>query len=130
MRESAGQIFSPLRHNERHAQRRVDVTNDDDPVRPRFEQHGLEAMGVRVLPGASDPGTGAPGLNHVLEAPNGLRAASIYLYEASVTATETARPDVHRCMLFTDTANPVSNSIYRQIGYVPRGEHVEIAFDA
>ena len=49
---------------------------------------------------------------------------------ADVTATEMARPDVRRCMLFTDTANPVSNSIYRQIGYVPRGEHVEIAFDA
>ena len=31
-------------------------------------------------------------------------------------------------MLFTDAANPVSNSIYRQAGYEPRGEHVEIEF--
>jgi UDP-N-acetylglucosamine 1-carboxyvinyltransferase len=37
-------------------------------------------MGVRVLPG--------PG--HILEAPNGLQPASMYLYEASVTGTETA----------------------------------------
>src|SRR6266581_3139112 len=64
----------------------------DFPARRTIAVHleALEAMGVRVLPGASDPGTGAPGLNHVLEAPNGLRATSIYLYEASVTGTETA----------------------------------------
>jgi predicted GNAT family acetyltransferase len=31
-------------------------------------------------------------------------------------------------MLFTDADNPVSNSIYRQAGYEPRGEHVEIDF--
>jgi UDP-N-acetylglucosamine 1-carboxyvinyltransferase len=37
-------------------------------------------MGARRLPG--------PG--HELDAPNGLKAASIYLYEASVTGTETA----------------------------------------
>ncbi len=45
-----------------------------------------------------------------------------------VTATEMARPDVHRSMLFTDADNPVSNSIYRQAGYELRGEHVEIEF--
>ena len=32
----------------------------------------------------------APGPGHVLEAPEGLRPASMYLYEASVTGTETA----------------------------------------
>src|SRR5436305_15172049 len=37
-------------------------------------------MGVRVVPG--------PG--NALEAPNGLKPASIYLFEASVTGTETA----------------------------------------
>jgi predicted GNAT family acetyltransferase len=46
--------------------------------------------------------------------------------ETSVTALR--RHDVRYCMLYTDMANPVSNSIYRQIGYVPKGEHVEIAF--
>src|SRR4029077_2980591 len=41
----------------------------------------LESMGARVVAGT----------NHVLEAPSdGLHATSIYLYEASVTGTETA----------------------------------------
>jgi GNAT superfamily N-acetyltransferase len=45
-----------------------------------------------------------------------------------VTALALERPDVEHAMLFTDAANPVSNSIYRQAGYLPRGEHVEIEF--
>jgi UDP-N-acetylglucosamine 1-carboxyvinyltransferase len=54
----------------------------DFPARRTIAVHleALEAMGVRVLPGAS----------HVLEAPDGLHPTSIYLYEASVTGTETA----------------------------------------
>src|SRR5207245_5760347 len=40
----------------------------------------LEAMGARKI----------AGVDHVLEAPGGLRPTSIYLYEASVTGTETA----------------------------------------
>jgi UDP-N-acetylglucosamine 1-carboxyvinyltransferase len=54
----------------------------DFPARRTIATHleALQAMGARVLPG--------PG--HVLEAPNGLRPASMYLYEASVTGTETA----------------------------------------
>jgi predicted GNAT family acetyltransferase len=46
----------------------------------------------------------------------------------AVTARVLARPDVQRAMLFTDAANPVSNSIYRQAGYVARDRHVEIEF--
>jgi GNAT superfamily N-acetyltransferase len=45
-----------------------------------------------------------------------------------VTALELGRPGVQHAMLFTDAANPVSNSIYRQAGYQPRGEHAEIEF--
>ena len=45
-----------------------------------------------------------------------------------VTAAALQRPGVEHAMLFTDAANPVSNSIYRQAGYAPRGEHVEIDF--
>jgi predicted GNAT family acetyltransferase len=45
-----------------------------------------------------------------------------------VTARALAGPDVRRCMLFTDADNPVSNSIYRQAGYVARDRHVEIEF--
>jgi UDP-N-acetylglucosamine 1-carboxyvinyltransferase len=54
----------------------------DFPARRSISTHleALAAMGARVLDG--------PG--HVLDAPNGLKPASIYLYEASVTGTETA----------------------------------------
>lgn len=45
-----------------------------------------------------------------------------------VTASALEQPDVDHAMLFTDAANPVSNSIYQQAGYEPRGEHVEIEF--
>jgi predicted GNAT family acetyltransferase len=45
-----------------------------------------------------------------------------------VTARALEQPGVQRAMLFTDADNPVSNSIYRQAGYQPRGEHVEIDF--
>jgi len=54
----------------------------DFPARRTISTH-LEAlfqMGARH----------AAGPDHVLEAPDGLRAASMYLYEASVTGTETA----------------------------------------
>lgn len=54
----------------------------DFPARRSITTHveALAAMGARVLPG--------PG--HQLEAPEGLKPASLYLYEASVTGTETA----------------------------------------
>ncbi len=54
----------------------------DFPSRRAMSTHvqALRALGVRDEPG--DP--------HVFEAPDGLRAASFYLPEASVTATETA----------------------------------------
>lgn len=54
----------------------------DFPARRTIGTHieALQAMGVRV--------TAGPG--HILEAPAGLTAASMYLYEASVTGTETA----------------------------------------
>jgi predicted GNAT family acetyltransferase len=45
-----------------------------------------------------------------------------------VTAAALQRREIHHAMLFTDAANPVSNLIYRQAGYEPRGEHVEIEF--
>jgi len=54
----------------------------DFPARRTITTHldALAAMGARVLPTAG----------HVLEAPAGLKPTSIYLYEASVTGTETA----------------------------------------
>src|SRR6478672_5874761 len=54
----------------------------DFPARRTIATHleALVAMGARVL---NQPG-------HVLECPDGLKPTSIYLYEASVTGTETA----------------------------------------
>ena len=54
----------------------------DFPARRTISTHleALEAMGARRVEGAG----------HVLEAPDGLQPASMYLYEASVTGTETA----------------------------------------
>jgi UDP-N-acetylglucosamine 1-carboxyvinyltransferase len=54
----------------------------DFPARRTINTHleALESMGARKV-----EGTG-----HILEAPDGLKPTSIYLYEASVTGTETA----------------------------------------
>ena len=54
----------------------------DFPARRTITTHleALEAMGAQQV----------EGVGHVLEAPDGLRPTSIYLYEASVTGTETA----------------------------------------
>ena len=54
----------------------------DFPARRTLSTHfdALASMGTRLVPG--------PG--HHLEAPDGLQPASFYLFEASVTATETA----------------------------------------
>jgi UDP-N-acetylglucosamine 1-carboxyvinyltransferase len=54
----------------------------DFPARRSISTHleALSAMGVR----------GGDGPHHELEAPDGLKPASVYLFEASVTGTETA----------------------------------------
>jgi len=54
----------------------------DFPARRTLATHleALAAMGARMVPGAG----------HVLEAADGLKPTSTYLYEASVTGTETA----------------------------------------
>jgi UDP-N-acetylglucosamine 1-carboxyvinyltransferase len=54
----------------------------DFPARRTINTHleALESMGARKV----------EGLGHILEAPDGLKPTSIYLYEASVTGTETA----------------------------------------
>ncbi len=56
----------------------------DFPARRTIAMHlaALKAMGARELEGEG----------HLLEAPEGLVGASMYLEEASVTGTETARP--------------------------------------
>jgi UDP-N-acetylglucosamine 1-carboxyvinyltransferase len=66
----------------RRGSARLAQPGGDFPARRTISTHlqALEAMGAVSL---DEPG-------HVLEAPNGLKGASIYLDEASVTGTETA----------------------------------------
>lgn len=66
----------------RRGSARLAPPGGDFPSRRTIATHidALRAMGVVERPGAG----------HVLEAPNGLRGASVYLEEASVTGTETA----------------------------------------
>jgi UDP-N-acetylglucosamine 1-carboxyvinyltransferase len=61
---------------------RLTSPGGDFPARRSISTHleALRAMGVRQLDDA----------DYVLDAPDGLKAASMYLYEASVTGTETA----------------------------------------
>ena len=47
-----------------------------------------------------------------------------------VTRQVLAIPGVTRVMLYTDVANPTSNSIYRQIGYRPVEEHLQIRLES
>src|SRR5258705_12282255 len=66
----------------RRGRARLAPPGGDFPARRTIATHleALEAMGARQV----------EGVGHVLEAPSGLRPTSIYLYEASVTGTETA----------------------------------------
>lgn len=73
-------LLGPLLARRRRA--KLALPGGDFPARRSISTHldALVSMGARMVPG--------PG--HALEAPGGLKAASIYLYEASVTGTETA----------------------------------------
>ncbi len=66
----------------RRGRARVAPPGGDFPARRTIATHldALAAMGARIVSGPW----------HELEAPDGLRPASMYLYEASVTGTETA----------------------------------------
>jgi UDP-N-acetylglucosamine 1-carboxyvinyltransferase len=73
-------LMGPLLARKRRA--RVAPPGGDFPTRRTIRTHleALSHMGVRVSDGAG----------HALEAPDGLKGASYYLDEASVTGTETA----------------------------------------
>jgi UDP-N-acetylglucosamine 1-carboxyvinyltransferase len=66
----------------RRGRARLALPGGDFPARRSIRTHldALAAMGARAAGGAG----------YALEAPNGLKPASLYLYEASVTGTETA----------------------------------------
>ena len=72
--------------------------------------------------------------------PNGIRIGPIYTppdlrrrgYASALTATLTAQlleSGRRFCFLFTDLANPTSNSIYQRIGYRPVADFEQWAFD-
>jgi predicted GNAT family acetyltransferase len=72
--------------------------------------------------------------------PNGVRIGYVYTpseyrgrgYASALTAAVSQRAlDAGRrfCFLFTDLANPVSNSIYQSIGYTPVGDVVDWVLD-
>jgi UDP-N-acetylglucosamine 1-carboxyvinyltransferase len=66
----------------RRGRARLAPPGGDFPARRTISTHldALISMGAHTLDGT----------DHILEAPNGLQPTSIYLYEASVTGTETA----------------------------------------
>ena len=66
----------------RRGRARLAPPGGDFPARRSIATHleALASMGARMVPGA----------DHELEVPDGLKPTSIYLYEASVTGTETA----------------------------------------
>src|SRR5262249_22303938 len=68
----------------RRGSARLALPGGDFPARRSIATHleALVAMGARLLPG--------PG--HQIHVPNGLKPASFYLYEASVTGSESALP--------------------------------------
>src|SRR5205809_205445 len=67
----------------RRGRARLAPPGGDFPARRSISTHldALMAMGARVVPGAA---------GHEIDVPNGLQPTSMYLYEASVTGTETA----------------------------------------
>jgi UDP-N-acetylglucosamine 1-carboxyvinyltransferase len=73
-------LFGPLLA--RRGRAKLALPGGDFPARRTISTHleALVSMAARIVP---DQG-------HVLEAPDGLKPASIYLFEASVTGTETA----------------------------------------
>ena len=73
-------LFGPLLS--RLGRARLAPPGGDFPARRSISTHldALQAMGARVVPNQG----------HTLEVPDGLKPASIYLYEASVTGTEAA----------------------------------------
>lgn len=73
-------LFGPLLA--RRGRARLAPPGGDFPARRSISTHleALAAMGARAIPHQG----------HALEVPDGLKPASIYLYEASVTGTETA----------------------------------------
>lgn len=105
-----------------------------------------EAMAARLAAGGrcllwDDEGATVSMVCHTPPAASVVRIGPVYTppehrrhgYARRLTF-ETAREVIARgasaVVLYTDAANPTSNSIYRQIGFRPLEEHVQLAFSA
>jgi UDP-N-acetylglucosamine 1-carboxyvinyltransferase len=90
----------------------------DFPARRSISTHleALFAMGARQQEGT----------DFVLEAPEGLRNASMYLYEASVTGTETAILAAAQARGVTESRNPACEPHVAELGNFLRALGVQI----
>jgi ribosomal protein S18 acetylase RimI-like enzyme len=109
------------------------TSTGNDEIRPRIDAGLLvvwEADGAVVSMAATTVAQGGVSRVHFVYTPperrkRGFASACV----ATLTAGELATPG-RTCMLYTDLANPTSNSIYQAVGYHRVGDAVRLAFDA
>lgn len=92
------------------------------------EVHFWRVDGERVSMASSGRNTSRGAIVNLVYTPTALRGRG---YASSLVSTLSRRQldsGLSYCTLFTDIGNPVSNSIYRKIGYEYAGEFNEIAF--
>lgn len=80
-----------------------------------------------AMASTSPPVDGVSRVSLVYTPPEDRRHGYAGAVTAAVTAQELASGAV-ACMLYTERANPTSNAVYRRIGYVDLGDHLELAF--
>jgi predicted GNAT family acetyltransferase len=85
-----------------------------------------ERDGPAAMAGVSDARAGVARIGPVYTPPEGRGRGSASALVAELSAS--VRAAGHRCILYTDLANPVSNSIYRSIGYEARAEVLRYDF--
>jgi hypothetical protein len=108
-------------------------SSSDDEVGPRIAAGLLfvwEVDGVVVSMAAVTVAQGGVSRVELVYTPaenRGRGFASVCV--ASLTARELTTPG-RTCMLYTDLANPTSNSIYQAVGYRRVGDAVELRFEA
>jgi len=107
-----------------------------DEMRPIVERALREGRGFYW---EDPPGTPVCMVGHAPPLPDLARVGPVYTppalrgrgYARRLTYEVTRRlldRGRDRCVLYTDAANPVSNSIYRQVGYRPIEEHAVLRF--
>jgi len=83
--------------------------------------------GPVALAGLTDPVATVVRVGPVYTPPE--RRGSGYASALVAATSSAALADGHRCILYTDLANPVSNSIYRALGYRAVAEGLRYRFD-